>query len=402
MLQFPTWKYVLAAIVIALSAFYSLPNLYPQDPAVQIAANRGSAIDDSLTLRVRGALEAARIEPKSVAVEGENLVVRTATPELQTQVSDLLRAELGQNYTVALNLASTVPDWLTVMGANAMSMGLDLQGGVHFLLEVDQQAAIDKRTNGFADEISAILRDGKYAYTSVSRTAEGIQVLLRDGADMDRVRAAIGRDAPELELLVDEAQPERLLARVTPAQIKAIIAGEGTEARVEASAFDQLEQLVAHRAGADGPPVMVASLLDRYPYAAEDARTLAKIGILDIIDTEQGEALSITCAQLVRLWGDMRKAGFDQQLDYTPDILGFYTEAADFVGRWEATTFMERVEGHINVEKAATMVEHALPLMLDFFGLLRQRSFFRHVEAIRAGEETDRPAQGIRSSSGQP
>ena len=225
MLQFPTWKYVLAAIVIALSAFYSLPNLYPQDPAVQIAANRGSAIDDSLTLRVRGALEAARIEPKSVAVEGENLVVRTATPELQTQVSDLLRAELGQNYTVALNLASTVPDWLTVMGANAMSMGLDLQGGVHFLLEVDQQAAIDKRTNGFADEISAILRDGKYAYTSVSRTAEGIQVLLRDGADMDRVRAAIGRDAPELELLVDEAQPERLLARVTPAQIKAIMDG---------------------------------------------------------------------------------------------------------------------------------------------------------------------------------
>ncbi|GAB2495309.1 protein translocase subunit SecD [Arenimonas alkanexedens] len=225
MLQFPTWKYVLAALVIALSMFYSLPNLYPQDPAVQIAANRGSVIDDSLTLRVRGALEAAKIDTKSIAVEGENLVVRTANPGLQTEVSDLLRAELGQRYTVALNLASTVPDWLTMMGADPMSMGLDLQGGVHFLLEVDQQAAIDKRTNGFADEISAILRDGKYAYTSVSRTADGIQVLLRDGADMARVRAAIGRDAPELELLVDDAQPERLLARVTPAQIQAIMDG---------------------------------------------------------------------------------------------------------------------------------------------------------------------------------
>jgi preprotein translocase subunit SecD len=225
MLQFPTWKYVVAALVIALSVFYSLPNLYPQDPAVQIAANRGSAIDDSLALRVRGVLEAAKVEAKSVAVEGDNLVVRTANPEVQTQAADLLRTELGQGYTVALNLASTVPSWLTVMGADPMSMGLDLQGGVHFLLEVDQQAAIDKRTNGFADEISAILRDGKFAYTSVSRTAEGIQVLLRDGADMARVRAAISRDAPELELIVDEAQPERLLARVTPAQIKAIMDG---------------------------------------------------------------------------------------------------------------------------------------------------------------------------------
>ncbi|HEU0154089.1 MAG TPA: protein translocase subunit SecD [Arenimonas sp.] len=225
MLQFPTWKYLVAALVIALSVFYSLPNLYPQDPAVQIAANRGSAVDDALVLRVRGALEAAKIETKSVAIEGSSLVVRVATPERQTQAYDLISKELGRSYTVALNLASTVPDWLGFLGARAMSLGLDLQGGVHFLLEVDQQAAIDKRTNGFADEISAILRDGKFAYTSVSRTPEGIQVLLRDGADMARVRAAIGRDAPELELIVDPAQPERLLARITPAQIQAIMDG---------------------------------------------------------------------------------------------------------------------------------------------------------------------------------
>ncbi|BBF69935.1 hypothetical protein [Sphingomonas bisphenolicum] len=189
--------------------------------------------------------------------------------------------------------------------------------------------------------------------------------------------------------------------RLTLAQIKAIIGGEGTEGRVEASAFDQLEQLVAHRVGVDGPPVTIASLLERYPHAVEDARTLAKIGILDIIETEQGKALSITCAQLVRIWGDMRKAGFDQRLDYTPDILGFYTEAADFVGRWEAVTFMERVEGHIDVGQAATMVEHALPLMLDFFGLMRQRAFFRHVDAIRAGRETERPDETVKPSAAQ-
>ena len=214
MLQYATWKYVLAAILIALSAFYSLPNLYPQDPAVQIAANRGGAVDDALVLRVKAALDQQGLDAKSVAIEGERLVVRTTSTDDQTVAADSLRETLGSQYTVALNLASTVPDWLGVFGARAMSMGLDLQGGVHFLLEVDQQAAIEKRSNGFADEISGVLREGKFAYTSVSRTNEGIQVLLKNADDMAAVRAAIGREAPELLLEWDPAQPERLVARI--------------------------------------------------------------------------------------------------------------------------------------------------------------------------------------------
>ena len=225
MLQYSTWKYVVAAIVIALSAFYSLPNLYPQDPAVQVAANRGAVVDDALVLRVKGELDEAKVAAKSVAIEGERLVVRTGNPDEQTRAADLLRAELGTQYTVALNLASTVPDWLTNAGARPMSMGLDLQGGVHFLLEVDQQAAIEKRSNAFADEISGVLREGKFAYTSVSRTNEGIQVLLKNADDMAAVRAAIGREAPELLLEWDPAQPERLVARVTPTLVKTIMDG---------------------------------------------------------------------------------------------------------------------------------------------------------------------------------
>lgn len=233
---------------------------------------------------------------------------------------------------------------------------------------------------------------------------ETIRVYLRERLIPEPARprktvAEYGEEHVQAILAVRRLQREN---RLTLAQIKSIIGGGGTEGRVEASAFDQLEQLVAHRVGADGPPVTIASLTERYPDAAEDARTLAKIGILDIIETEQGEALSITCAHLVRIWGDMRKAGFDKRLDYTPEILGFYTEAADFVGRWEASTFMERVEGHIDVDEAATMLEHALPLMLDFFGLMRQRAFFRHVEAIRAGRETDRPDKTVKPSSARP
>ena len=225
MLQYATWKYVLAAILIALSALYSLPNLYPQDPAVQVAANRGGSIDEALLIKVKAALDQQGIDPKAVAIEDERLVVRTTSPGDQTRAADLLRETLGSQYTVALNLASTVPDWLGALGARSMSMGLDLQGGVHFLLEVDQQAAIDKRSNGFADEISGVLRDGKFAYTSVSRTADGIQVLLKDPADVPDVFAAIQREAPELEIQVDDSQPGRLVARLTPALIQTIMDG---------------------------------------------------------------------------------------------------------------------------------------------------------------------------------
>lgn len=173
-------------------------------------------------------------------------------------------------------------------------------------------------------------------------------------------------------------------SRLTLAQISALMDGDGAQGRVGASAFDKLEQLVAHRAGGGGPPVAIASLLEHYPYADQDARILASIGILDIIETEGGDMLSLSSAQFVRIWGDMRKAGFDDHLNYTPEVLGFYTEAADFVGRWEATTFLQRVEGKIDVDEAARMVEQALPLMLDFFGLLRQHAFFRHFNAIRS------------------
>lgn len=225
MLQYATWKYVLAAILIALSAFYSLPNLYPQDPAVQIAANRGSTVDDALVLRVKAALEQQQVPAKSVAIEGERLVVRAADAEGQTRAIDVLRDTLGKDYTVALNMASTVPDWLSAFGARPMSMGLDLQGGVHFLLEVDQQAALDKRSNGFADEISGLLREGKFAYTSVSRTADGIQVMLKNPEDVGAVFSAIQREAPELLIEVDDAEPGRLVARLTPTLVKSIMDG---------------------------------------------------------------------------------------------------------------------------------------------------------------------------------
>ena len=223
MLQYATWKYVVAAIVIALSVFYSLPNLYPKDPAVQVAANRGSVVDDALVQRTKAALSQASLVATSVAIEGEHLLVRTADTATQAEISDLLREQFDRQYTVALSSASTVPRWLSMVGARPMSLGLDLQGGVQFLLQVDRDAAIEKRANGYAEQVAAVLRDGDLPYSSVARTPDGIEVLLEDASDMTRVRAALGQQVPDLELVVDGNRADRLVARMTPALVTTIM-----------------------------------------------------------------------------------------------------------------------------------------------------------------------------------
>jgi len=130
MLEFARWKYVVIAVVLIFTALYSLPNLYPKDPAVQITANRGAALDAALVTRVQTLLKANSLGSRSVAIEGGNLMVRLGNIDAQTKAANLIRPALGSGYTVALNLASNVPGWLQAIGGKPMSLGLDLQGGV--------------------------------------------------------------------------------------------------------------------------------------------------------------------------------------------------------------------------------------------------------------------------------
>ena len=222
MLEFARWKYIVIAVVLFFTTLYSVPNLYPKDPAVQITANRGASMDAALQSRIEGLLKGAGISPKRVAIEEGNLMVRLRNSDAQGLAANAIRPVLGTNYTVALNLASTVPGWLQAVHARPMSLGLDLQGGVHFLMEVDQKAAIDKRNEGFVDEIRGVLRENQIAYTTVSRTPAGIQVELRRPDDRNRAQSRIAASAPELLLTPDPANGARMLAVVPPAEIKRI------------------------------------------------------------------------------------------------------------------------------------------------------------------------------------
>ncbi len=199
MLEYSRVKYLIIAIVLALSTLYALPNLFPPDPAVQVTSNRGAPLDAALQQRVRNALNAAGITPKAVAVEGDNLVVRLSSADQQGKASDALQAALGNEYVSALNLASTAPGWMETIGARRMLMGLDLQGGVHFLMEVDRKAALDKRMDAYAEDLRVLLRDKRLTYQGVERRPDNSFVItLAKPGDRAAARTAIQTDLPTL------------------------------------------------------------------------------------------------------------------------------------------------------------------------------------------------------------
>lgn len=192
MLEFPRWKYVLILVVVLASALYALPNIYPQDPSVQITANRGFAIDAALRGRVDAALKSAGVQAKEVDTETGSMLVRLPSLDAQTKANDALRQALGEDYLVALNLASTVPDWLGNVGARPMVQGLDLQGGVHFVLQVDQKAALDKRVDSYVEDTRVTLRDKRIKYQSVERRPNNtIVVTLAEGEDLQAAQKAL-------------------------------------------------------------------------------------------------------------------------------------------------------------------------------------------------------------------
>ncbi len=295
MLEFARWKYVLALVVLLLSALYALPNIYPQDPSVQITANRGAQIDGALRQRVDTVLKNAGVAPKAVemAQGGGNLLVRTSDPDAQTKAADALSAELGNGYVVALNLASTVPDWLESIGAKPMLLGLDLQGGVHFLMEVDEKSAIEKRSEGFLDSIRGVLRENQIIYSNAARNGTRIQVQLKP-EDISRARNKIGTSTPELVLSTDQAQPNLLVATIPDALIKQFtdeaVEQNMTTLRNRINALGVSEPVV-QRQGAGRIVVVMPGLQD----TAEAKKLIGATATLEyrgVIDGNAAEALA--------------------------------------------------------------------------------------------------------------
>ncbi|MBK9160801.1 MAG: protein translocase subunit SecD [Nitrosomonadales bacterium] len=179
--QYPLWKYLLILATLLAGLIYTLPNFYGESPAVQVSPLRTSLkADEALLARVNDALKAAGLDPQVVTLDGNSVKARFADTDSQMKAKDVLVGQLGDDYMVALNLLSRSPQWLTGLNALPMYLGLDLRGGVHFLLQVNMKAALDKALEAAIGDIRSTLREQNIAYSGVSRDGNALVVKFRD------------------------------------------------------------------------------------------------------------------------------------------------------------------------------------------------------------------------------
>ena len=203
--RYPLWKYLIIAVVLIVSILYTLPNFYGESPAVQVSTTRSSiAIDTALMERVEKTLQAAKLPADGIYLDGHSLKVRFHDPDTQVKARDLIQQALGDNYIIALNLLSSSPAWLTQLKAHPMFLGLDLRGGVHFLLEVDMKAAVDKTIERYSGDIRRELRAKKIRYGTLKRVGDTIELGLRDATTLKAAEDVLARMLPNLTLKTDD------------------------------------------------------------------------------------------------------------------------------------------------------------------------------------------------------
>jgi preprotein translocase subunit SecD len=180
--RYPLWKYLLIITIILVSALYALPNLYPSDPAIQVTSSKGQVFDDQFTQRINLLLKEKKINPKAIEIEAEKVLIRFDQPDVQLVAADALKEKLGKDYIVALNLAPATPNWLRAVNADPMYLGLDLRGGVHFLMEVDTSTVLDKNLNPYVRDFKDTLREAKINYKTIIRKDKNIIASFTDAA----------------------------------------------------------------------------------------------------------------------------------------------------------------------------------------------------------------------------
>ena len=212
--KYPLWKNLLVIFVILLAALYALPNIYGEDPAVQISADRQATVDAATLDLVRETLKSEDISPKSIALEQEQVLVRLSSDKEQLQAREALNKRLGDHYIVALNLAPATPSWLKSIGAEPMKLGLDLRGGVHFLMEIDMNEAMRKILDGMKDTIRSSLREERIRYTNVSVEDNAINVELRSDEDFQQAEQYLDGRYQGYQMVVD-AETNTVTMRMT-------------------------------------------------------------------------------------------------------------------------------------------------------------------------------------------
>lgn len=212
MTKFPLWKYILIIAVVIIGVVYSLPNLYGEVPAVQISGSRSSiVVDTNLAGQLEDKLKEAGIVTTGQVFDGKTLKLKFTNTDTQLRARDFIVQALGDGYVVALNLISASPTWFSSINANPMFLGLDLRGGVHFLLEIDMNAALKKTLDKYAGEVKRELRSNQIRYGAISVDNNSVLIELRDSDTVNQVMTLLGKDLPQLKLAKDNDNNLRIV-----------------------------------------------------------------------------------------------------------------------------------------------------------------------------------------------
>ena len=221
--RYPFWKYALLALALLVGGLYALPNVFGEAPAVQVSAGKaGMRLDEAATQRVQAALQAAGITADSVLLDGASIKARFADTETQLKAKDAIQKALNPTpddsaYVVALNLIARSPAWLTSLNASPMYLGLDLRGGVHFMLQVDMPAALTKRVESLTGDLRVALREKNLRHSGISRNGQAIEVHFRDSATAEAARVLIRDQFAELvAVLSPDGTEVKLSATINP------------------------------------------------------------------------------------------------------------------------------------------------------------------------------------------
>jgi preprotein translocase subunit SecD len=298
--RYPLWLYLLIGVIVLGGALFALPNLFGESPAVQISAARPSAkVDDALRARAEDALKQAGVALEASFVDESSVKVRVVDTDTQLKAKDVIERALGEDYTVALNLISNSPRWLAAIGAKPMYLGLDLRGGVHFLLQVDMKGAITKSLDSAAAGIRSTLRGEDEARSSgISREGQQLVVRFRQTPNRDKAQSIIESNFPDLLLRTEERSGEYLLiGALRPEAEKRIqefaIQQNLTTLRNRVNELGVAEPIV-QQAGADRIVVQLPGVQN----TADAKRILGRTATLEVrmVDEERNDPASLQAA----------------------------------------------------------------------------------------------------------
>ncbi len=227
--RYPVWKYAVIVIAMVVGALYTLPNFFGESPAVQVSSARSSVkVDASTQAAVETALKTAGLVAEVVALEGTSVKARFESTEVQLRAKDAIQKALNpeggaSGYVVALNLLSRSPAWLSKLNAAPMYLGLDLRGGVHFMLQVDMQAALTKKAESLSGDIRTILREKNVRHSGISRNGQTIEIRFRDAATLDAAKRVIQDQFSDLDMAdAADGADFKLTASIKPVSARSV------------------------------------------------------------------------------------------------------------------------------------------------------------------------------------